>query len=137
MERAFRKQFLNGNEFKNVFIKTATYEGMYDDGLPNQKLLEHHVNLAKGNVALTTLSYGAVSPDGRTFKDQMYIHCNSIDKLAKIAEKVHEAGGKISIQLTHCGYFSKNTEIKRPLAPSRLFNEYGFMSGIIFSKAMD
>jgi 2,4-dienoyl-CoA reductase-like NADH-dependent reductase (Old Yellow Enzyme family) len=137
MERAFRKQFLNGIEFKNVFIKTATYEGMYDEGLPNQKLLDHHVNLAKGNVALTTLSYGAVSPDGRTFRDQMYIHSKSLDKLTEIAEKVHEAGGKISIQLTHCGYFSKNTSIKRPMAPGRLFNEYGFMSGIIFSRAMD
>ncbi len=136
MERAFRKQFLNGIEFKNVFIKTATYEGMYDEGLPNQKLLDHHVNLAKGNVALTTLSYGAVSADGRTFKDQMYIHSKSLVKLAEIAEKVHEAGGKISIQLTHCGYFSKNAEFKRPLAPSMLFNEYGFMSGIFFSKAM-
>lgn len=137
MERAFRKQFLNGIEFKNVFIKTATYEGMYDEGLPNQKLLDHHVNLTKGNVALTTLSYGAVSPDGRTFRDQMYIHAKSLDKLAAIADKVHEAGGKISIQLTHCGYFSKNAEFKRPLAPGRLFNEYGFMSGIIFSRAMD
>jgi len=136
MERAFRKQFLNGIEFKNVFIKTSTYEGMYDEGLPNQKLLDHHVNLARGNVALTTLSYGAVSPDGRTFRDQMYIHSKSLVKLAEIAEKVHEAGGKISIQLTHCGYFSKNAEFKRPLAPSMLFNEYGFMSGIIFSKAM-
>jgi hypothetical protein len=37
--------------------KTATYEGMYDDGLPNQKLFDHHVNLAKGNVGLTPISY--------------------------------------------------------------------------------
>jgi 2,4-dienoyl-CoA reductase-like NADH-dependent reductase (Old Yellow Enzyme family) len=137
MQRAFRKQILNGVEFKNAFIKTATYEGMYDDGLPNHKLLEHHVNLAKGNVGLTSLSYGAVSADGRTFKDQMYIHSKSLLKLAEIADKVHEAGGKISIQLTHCGYFSKNTEFKRPLAPSVLFNEYGFLSGVIFSRAMD
>jgi len=39
--------------------------------------------------------------------------------------------------LTHCGYFSKNTLIKKPLAPSRVFNEYGFLSGLMFSKAMD
>lgn len=136
MIRAFSKQRLNDTELKNVFIKTAAYEGMYENGLPNQKLLEHHVNLAKGGVALTTISYGAVSPDGRTFKYQMYIHPESIEKLAEIAEKVHEAGGKVSIQLTHCGYFSKNSDVKRPLAPSRVFNEYGFLSGIAFSKAM-
>lgn len=136
MIRAFSKQRLNDTELKNAFIKTAAYEGMYENGLPNQNLLEHHVNLAKGGVALTTISYGAVSPDGRTFKYQMYIHSESIEKLAEIAEKVHEAGGKVSIQLTHCGYFSKNSEKKRPLAPSRVFNEYGFLSGIAFSKAM-
>lgn len=136
MKRAFQKKNLGTCELKNCFIKTATYEGMYDDGLPNQQLINHHVSMAKGGVALTTVSYGAVSPDGRTFKDQMYINDQSLDKLQLLAEKVHAAGGKVSIQLTHCGYFSKNTDIKRPLAPSRVFNEYGFMSGIAFSKAM-
>ncbi|MEM6722684.1 MAG: NADH:flavin oxidoreductase, partial [Bacteroidota bacterium] len=42
----------------------------------------------------------------------------------------------VSIQLTHCGYFTKNVAVKRPLAPSRVFNEYGCLSGILFSKAM-
>ena len=114
MERAFTEQTLNGKDFKNVFIKAATYEGMYDAGIPNQELLTHHVNLAKGNVGLTTISYGAVSPEGRTFKDQMYVHDKSISKLAEIAERVHDAGGKVSIQLTHCGYFTKNTQVKNP-----------------------
>ncbi len=136
MERAFKKRKLNGLELKNVFIKAATYEGMHDGGLPNKDLLNHHVDLAKGNVALTTISYGAVSPEGRTFSEQMYIHDRTIREFGLIADRVHEAGGKISIQLTHCGYFSKNKEFKRPLAPSRRFNAYGFFSGIPFSKAM-
>lgn len=136
MEQAFKMKKLGNIFLKNSFIKSATYEGMYDDGIPNQKLINHHVALAKGGVALTTISYGAVSPDGRTFEDQMYIHDASLKKLKILAEDVHEAGGKVSIQLTHCGYFSKNKKYKRPLAPSLVFNEYGFMSGIIFSKAM-
>ncbi len=137
MQRAFEKFLLNGLELKNRFIKTATYEGMYEQGLPTQQLTDHHVAMAKGNVALTTVSYGAVTPDGRTFKDQMYIHDKSLEKLELLAKAVHNAGGKVSIQLTHCGYFSKNTETGKPLAPSRIFNEYGFMSGLAFSKAMD
>lgn len=122
---------------KNVFIKSATFEGMYKNGIPTERLIDHHVSLAKGDVALTTVSYGAISEDARTFKDQMYINDQSLDKLKKLAQKVHEAGGKISMQLTHCGYFTKNSQLKHPRAPSRLFNEYGFMSGIVFSKAMD
>lgn len=136
MKRAFQKKKIGSVELKNCFIKTAAYEGMYDDGLPNQKLIDHHVAMAKGGVALTTVSYGAVAPEGRTFKDQMYINDQSLVKLKILAEEVHQAGGKVSIQLTHCGYFSKNKDIKRPLAPSRVFNEYGCMSGIVFSKAM-
>jgi 2,4-dienoyl-CoA reductase-like NADH-dependent reductase (Old Yellow Enzyme family) len=121
---------------KNVFIKSATYEGMFENGIPTQKLIDHHVAMAKGNVGLTTVSYGAVSPDARTFSNQMYINKHSLEKLKILAEKVHKEGGKVSMQLTHCGYFSKNKEIKKPLAPSKVFNEYGFMSGIVFSKEM-
>ncbi len=136
MNSAFQKRIIGSTILKNAFIKTATFEGMYDNGIPNQKLIDHHVSMAKGKVALTTVSYGAVSPDARTFKTQMYIHPESLEKLKELADAVHNAGGKVSIQLTHCGYFSKNTDQKRPLAPSRVFNEYGCMSGIMFSKAM-
>jgi len=136
MKSAFTQRKLGTTTFKNVFIKTATYEGMYENGLPNQKLIDHHVAMAKGGVALTTVSYGAVSPEARTFEYQMYIHDESVAKLGELADQVHMAGGKVSMQLTHCGYFSKNKEYKRPMAPSRVINEYGVLSGIVFSKAM-
>lgn len=133
---AFQSRKLAGIYLKNCFIKAATYEGMYDHGIPNQKLLDHHLAMVHGGVALTTISYGATSRDARTFKDQMYINEESLKHLKIVADKLHEADGKVSMQLTHCGYFSKNTEFKRPLAPSKVFNEYGVMSGIVFSKEM-
>lgn len=120
----------------NSFIKSATYEGMYTNGIPNQKLIDHHVALAKGGVGLTTVSYGAVSPDGRTFEDQMYINEQSLIPLKELTKSVHMSGGKASIQLTHCGFFSKNKKAKKILAPSRLFNTYGFLSGMMFSQEM-
>lgn len=126
----------SGLLLKNVFIRSAAYEGMLDQGLPNQDLNDHHVSMARGSVGLTTVSYGAVSADGRTFNTQMYINEQSLEKLKKLAGEVHDAGGKVSMQLTHCGYFSKNKDSKHPLAPSRIFNAYGFLSGIMFSKAM-
>lgn len=137
-EEAFKEKKLGSSELKlkNVFIRSAAYEGMCDHGIPSQKLIDHHVAMAKGNVALTTVSYGAVSPEGRTFSDQMYINDRSVKELKVLAQEVHSAGGKVSIQLTHCGYFSKNKDVKYPLAPSRVFNEYGSLSGIMFSRAM-
>ena len=136
LEDTFEDRYLAGLKLKNTYIKSATFEGMYDDGMPNQKLIDHHVSMAKGGVALTTISYGGVSKDARTFKTQMYINDRSLSQLKILKEKVHKAGGKVSIQLTHCGYFSKNTEFKRPLAPSKVFNEYGVLAGIVFSRAM-
>ena len=138
IEKAFTEKKLghSGLLVKNVFIRSAAYEGMLDQGLPNQDLVDHHVAMARGNVALTTVSYGAVSANGRTFNTQMYIHDGSLKKLKELADKIHEAGGLVSMQLTHCGYFSKNKDSRRPLAPSRVFNAYGSISGIMFSKAM-
>jgi 2,4-dienoyl-CoA reductase-like NADH-dependent reductase (Old Yellow Enzyme family) len=109
---------------------------MFENGTPTQQLIDHHVSMAKGGVALTTVSYGAVSADARTFNTQMYINDQSLPELKVLADEVHSAGGKVSMQLTHCGYFSKNKEFSRPLAPSKVFNEYGFLSGIMFSKPM-
>ena len=123
-------------QLKNIFIRSAAYEGMLDNGLPNRALIDHHVAMARGNVALTTVSYGAVSANARTFNTQMYINDRSLEKLKVLADEVHNAGGKVSMQLTHCGYFSKNKDSKQPLAPSRIFNAYGSISGIMFSKAM-
>jgi 2,4-dienoyl-CoA reductase-like NADH-dependent reductase (Old Yellow Enzyme family) len=137
-EQAFEEKKLgrSGLRLKNVFIRSAAFEGMLEDGLPNQDMTDHHVAMAQGSVALTTVSYGAVSSDGRTFNTQMYIHERSLARLKELAAGVHRAGGKISMQLTHCGYFSKNRDISRPLAPSRVINAYGFLSGILFSRAM-
>jgi 2,4-dienoyl-CoA reductase-like NADH-dependent reductase (Old Yellow Enzyme family) len=139
MDRAFQDKILgaSGVRLKNVFIKAATYEGMVDQGLPTPALTDHHVAMAKGGVALTTVSYGAVSDDGRTFPYQLHIHDKSLAGLEKLAERVHQAGGKVSMQLTHCGYFTRNTRVRHPLAPSRLFNPYGAMSGILFSREMN
>jgi len=138
MDKAFTEQRLGRSDLKlkNVFLRSAAYEGMLDQGLPNQDLTDHHVGMARGEVALTTVSYGAVSADARTFNTQMYINRESLGKLKVLADEVHKAGGKVSMQLTHCGYFSKNKDNRRPLAPSKVFNAYGSISGIWFSKAM-
>lgn len=136
LEELFKPKKLGGILLNNFFIKSATYEGMYANGLPTKDLTDHHVSMAKGGVGLTTVSYGAVSNEGKTFKDQMHINTESLVGLKDLVNQVQQAGGKVSIQLTHCGYFSKNVTIKAPIAPSRVFNEYGCLVGLPFSRAM-
>ena len=92
LSKAFAERQIgsSGLILNNVFIKSATFEGMYSEGIPTQKLIDHHVALAKGGVGLTTISYGAVSADARTFDKQMYINNDSLKVLELLAQKVHD-----------------------------------------------
>ena len=138
LRKAFTPIRLRGLELKNRFIKTATYEGMSRDGIPDERLYELHASMAANDVALTTVAYGAVNEDGLTQEDQMVIDESAIPYLENLADAVHEKGGKIAIQLTHCGYFTRSTRYKskRPLGPSKTLNKYGLMKGRPYSKAM-
>lgn len=123
---------------RNRFIKTATYEGFFKNSLPTEDLTEHHVRLAKGGIGMTTVSYGSVSNIGRTHSHQMVVNEESRPYLEKLSSAVKKEGAAVSIQITHCGFFSSNKTIKgqRPLAPSRTLNLYGLLQGLGFSKAM-
>ncbi len=138
MQKAFTPITLGNLTIRNRFIKTATNEGMWENGLPSQKLVEHHARLAKGGVGLTTVAYGAVNPDGRTMAGQMYMCPEVVPGLKRVTDAIHSEGGKASLQLTHCGFFTNNHLVtnKRPQAPSRILNKYGLLSGIFCSRQM-
>jgi 2,4-dienoyl-CoA reductase-like NADH-dependent reductase (Old Yellow Enzyme family) len=87
---------------------------------------------------MTTVAYCAVSPNGRTFEAQMYMRDAIVAKLRELTAAVHAEGAAASIQLGHCGYFSRNTTLPRrcSLGPSFRINEYGLMSGVPFARAM-
>ena len=123
---------------RNRVIKTATYEGMTPGGIPAPALVEHHRAIAAGGVGMTTVAYCAVSPDGRTFAEQMYMHAGIVPSLRTLTDAVHREGAAASLQLGHCGFFTKNKSltVRRPLGPSPRLNEYGLMVGLPFAAAM-
>lgn len=115
---------------RNRIIKTATYEGMSPGGIPSSALTEHHRKLAEGGVGMTTVAYCAVSPDGRTFAEQMVMSEENAVRLRTLTTAVHAEGAAVSLQLGHCGFFTKNKELSgRPRGPSRTLNEYGIFAG--------
>jgi 2,4-dienoyl-CoA reductase-like NADH-dependent reductase (Old Yellow Enzyme family) len=138
LAKALSPASLGPLSLRNRIIKTATYEGMTPHGAPSPALVQHHVELARGGVGMTTVAYCAVSPNGRTFAEQMWMRDEIVPALASLTAAVHAEGAAVSLQLGHCGYFSRNTELpgRRSLGPSRLLNEYGLLSGIPFSRAM-
>jgi len=135
---AFAPARLGPVSLRNRVIKAATYEGMCPGGMPSEALVEHHRRLAEGGVGMTTVAYCSVSPDGRTFADQMYLHDGVLPGLRRVTDAVHAEGGAVSLQLGHCGFFTKNAQLSTwlPRGPSLVLNEYGISAGKPVALAM-
>ena len=136
---AFAPARLADLRLRNRVITTATYEGMCPDGMPSDALVEHHRELAAGGVGLTTVAYCAVSPDGRTFAEQMSMRPETVAPLRRVTDAVHREGGAASLQLGHCGWFTKNAELSTwlPRGPSLSLNPYGIVAGRPLALAMN
>ena len=108
---------------KNRMIRAAAFGGSTVNDL-----IDCHREVAKGGAAMTTIAYACVSPDGRTFKQQLLLneeHDPDIKKkLKSIVKNIHDCDCKISIQLTHGGGFADPSVCpkRRTIAPSSIFN---------------
>lgn len=138
MGSPFEPLQLGGLGLRNRVIKAATYEGMTPGARVSDALIKHHRDLARGGVAMTTVAYCAVSPDGRTFRDQLYMRPAIVPELRRLTDAVHLEGAAASLQLGHCGSFCNNHELgrRRPMGPSRAFNSLGALSGRPLADAM-
>jgi 2,4-dienoyl-CoA reductase-like NADH-dependent reductase (Old Yellow Enzyme family) len=87
---------------------------------------------------MTTVAYCAVSGDGRTFRDQLYMRPEIVPDLRRLTTAVHAGGAAACIQLGHCGAFCNNHDLvrKRPMGPTRAFNLLGALSGRVLADAM-
>ncbi|MCB9683244.1 MAG: NADH:flavin oxidoreductase [Alphaproteobacteria bacterium] len=122
---------------RNRVVKTATFEGMSPGGRVGDALIDHHATLARHGVALTTVAYGAVAADGRTFADQLLVDEHAVPGLRALADAVHAHGGAVSLQLAHCGGFSKLAASGAPKGPSAAWNAYGLAEGVGRVRPMD
>lgn len=129
---------LAGLTLRNRVIKAATFEGMTPGAQVSPGLINHHRELAAGGVAMTTVAYCAVGPDGRTFADQLYLRPEVMPALRRLTDAVHREGAAVSLQLGHCGAFCNNRQLlrRRPLGPSRAFNALGALHGRPLADAM-
>jgi len=121
----------------NRFIKAGANENMSKQGCPTRAMRMHHEALVKGGVGMTTMAYVAVEKDGRTLPDQVWIHDDAMPDLRAVTQAVHDAGGKISAQLTHAGSFVTGVFVPRRLQSSVSgFNPAGLLRGNMFRRAM-
>ncbi|POF42487.1 flavin oxidoreductase [Pseudomonas laurylsulfativorans] len=122
---------------RNRFIKAGANEGMTPDGVPTKALVKHHREVAAGGVGMTTVAYGAVSPEGRTFRHQFHMSREVLPHLRVLTDAVHAEGAAACLQITHGGSFTMlRAESGYPRTASSGFNAFGFLNGIWFQRAM-
>ncbi len=121
---------------RNRILKSATFEGMSPDGVPSPALVEHHRTIARGGAAMTTLAYVAVAPEARTFADQIVASDGAVARLRVLTDAVHREGAAASIQLGHCGAFTKLRASGMPRGPSPGLNVYGIAHGLPLARSM-
>ena len=109
----------------NRIIRAGCFEGMAHGGEVTDRLIDHHRNLARGGIAMTTVGYLAVSSDGRAFDHELWMREELLPGLRRLTDAVHREGAAVSIQLVHCGFFADPKVIGRqPLAASKKFCAY-------------
>jgi 2,4-dienoyl-CoA reductase-like NADH-dependent reductase (Old Yellow Enzyme family) len=125
-QRAFSPVRLGPITLKNRTIKAATFEGAAPKGVVTDQLIEFHRRTAAGGVAMTTVAYLAVSPEGRTDRHCVLLGDESLPGLRRLTQAVHAAGAAASAQIGHAGPVANGRSNRAPsLAPTRRLSPTG------------
>ena len=110
---------------KNRSIRAAAFEGMCPSHSISKALIDYHLAVARGGVAMTTIAYAAVDKTGLSFPHQLLMQESMQSDLKKMAEVIHRENTALSIQLGHCGDMAKHGLIgQRPWSASSHLNLY-------------
>jgi len=112
---------LGNLELVNRFVRSATAERLSDqEGRPLSELAEMYRALAEGGVGLIIAGHAYVHRGGRAHPQMAGIYDDSlIPDWQAVTKVVHEAGGKIAMQINHGGRQCDPTVIDGPMvAPS-------------------
>jgi 2,4-dienoyl-CoA reductase-like NADH-dependent reductase (Old Yellow Enzyme family) len=92
-------------------------------------LVAFHERVARGGVAMTTVAYLAVSPEGRTDRHCIQLGPDALDGLSRLTAAVHDAGALASAQIGHAGPVANSKSNRAPsLSPSRRFGASGALT---------
>jgi 2,4-dienoyl-CoA reductase-like NADH-dependent reductase (Old Yellow Enzyme family) len=111
---------------KNRVIKAATFEGVMPGGVVSDELISFHRRMAAGGVAMTTVAYLAVSPEGRTDRHCVLLNEESRPGLRRLTDAVHAEGAAVAAQIGHAGPVANARSNRAPaLSPSSGFTPMG------------
>lgn len=102
---------------RNRIVKAATFEGATRDHLPGERLIAFHRRVAAGGVAMTTVAFCAVSPDGIGTPNELILNDAAVPGLQRLADAVHAEGAAVAAQIGHAGAVAAAAGL-RALSPS-------------------
>jgi 2,4-dienoyl-CoA reductase-like NADH-dependent reductase (Old Yellow Enzyme family) len=108
-------------QLQNRYVHSATYESMASsNGEVTDALVKRYETLSRGGIGLIIPGYMYIHPLGRAALLQTGIHSDAmIAGLKRLAEAVHQNGGKIVFQLHHAGrQTTKALAGQTPIGPS-------------------
>ena len=108
---------------RNRFIKAATFEGVMPEALVTPELIEYHRVVAAGGAGMCTVAYLAVSPEGRTHAECIWLRPEAVPGLRRLTDAIHDEGSAASAQIGHAGPVANSRSNKaQSVAPTRRFN---------------
>ncbi len=126
MSTLFAPATLGPLTLRNRTVKAATFEGRSPGGVVTDDLVEFHRRVAAGGVAMTTVAYLAVAPEGRTDSGCIVLDAAAVPGLRRLTDAVHGEGALAAAQLGHAGPVANAASNGvRSIAPGRMFSPLG------------
>ena len=108
----------------NRMIRTASNEGLADSrGRPTEEQFAFYRGFIEGGIGLVITGYAGISQAGKSalYHMTMIDSDDLIPSHRKLVEGAHGIGGKIVLQIAHCGRQTWSAQTGRPLlAPSAI-----------------
>jgi 2,4-dienoyl-CoA reductase-like NADH-dependent reductase (Old Yellow Enzyme family)/thioredoxin reductase len=120
-ELLFTPGAIGSLELKNRVLMAPMEKNLCtSDGVVTQRYIDYLVERARADVALLRVEATYVDPVGKGRPFQLGAHSDAvIPGLARLVSAVHAAGGRISLELAHCGRQTNSVVTGRqPVAPS-------------------
>jgi len=106
--KVFEEASIKGVTVANRFVYSATWDGLADEGgFCTARGIDELVQRARGGVGLVITGMASVTLDGRAAPWQLGASSDSfVPGLTKMAQAIHDAGGKVLLQLAHAGCYA-------------------------------
>ncbi len=126
-EKSYKKLYeptkIGSIPVQNHFIRSATLEGLSQDGYPSPPIIDMYKKLSEGKIGLIITSYTRIAEYEQSKAGQLAIYDDKfIPSYKQMTDIIHNLGSKIVMQIVHGSSLNIYTEKPLILGPSPVVN---------------